>query len=70
LLTNNRNEEEICAVHAADTNDVDLDTAVRGELLYKLAGLVEQHADILATIDAWDNGIRFSIPRVISPHLT
>ncbi|KXG49754.1 Aldehyde/histidinol dehydrogenase [Penicillium griseofulvum] len=76
---NPANEEEICAVHAADTNDVDLaveaarrafsgewralDTAVRGELLYKLAGLVEQHADILATIDAWDNGKTFNAAR-------
>ena len=61
-------------MHAADTKDVDmaveaarrafngewrtLDTSVRGELLYKLAGLIEQHADVLATIDAWDNGTR------------
>jgi acyl-CoA reductase-like NAD-dependent aldehyde dehydrogenase len=35
-----------------------LDTSVRGELLYKLSGLVGQHADVLATIDAWDNGTR------------
>lgn len=61
-------------MHAADTKDVDmaveaarrafngewrtLDTSVRGELLYKRAGLIEQHADVLATIDAWDNGTR------------
>jgi acyl-CoA reductase-like NAD-dependent aldehyde dehydrogenase len=70
-------------VHAANTKDVDtaveaarrafngewraLDTYVRGELLYKLAGLVERHADVLATIDVWDNGTRSSILRVFSP---
>lgn len=44
-----------------------MDTSVRGELLYKLAGLVEQHADVLATIDAWDNGKRsFHFARFLS----
>ncbi|PKY02460.1 aldehyde dehydrogenase [Aspergillus campestris IBT 28561] len=76
---NPANEEEICAVHAADSNDVDkaveaarrafngewreLDTSVRGELLYKLSDLVEQHGDVLATIDAMDNGKTFQAAR-------
>lgn len=81
---NHRNEEEICAVHAADSSDVDkavkaarrafngewrdLDSSVRGELLYKLGDLVEQHADVLATIDTMDNGtnsLPFYFPRPV-----
>lgn len=67
-----RDEKEICAVHGAGVADVDKavaaarraftgqwrdsDTSLRGELLHKLANLVEEHAHVLATIDAWDNG--------------
>ncbi|KAL0940470.1 aldehyde dehydrogenase C922.07c-like protein 1 [Colletotrichum truncatum] len=32
----------------------------RGALLYKLAHLIEQNKEILATIDAWDNGKAYS----------
>ena len=28
----------------------------RGELIYKLASLVDQHKETLATIETWDNG--------------
>lgn len=34
----------------------DLDTAQRGKLLLKLSTLAERDAEILATIDTWDNG--------------
>ncbi|KAF5234316.1 hypothetical protein FAUST_7701 [Fusarium austroamericanum] len=34
----------------------DLDTAQRGKLLLKLSVLAERDAEILATIDSWDNG--------------
>nr|CEG02990.1 unnamed protein product [Fusarium pseudograminearum CS3487] len=34
----------------------DLDTAQRGKLLLKLSILAERDAEILATIDSWDNG--------------
>lgn len=70
-----RDESVICTVHGADAADVDnavaaarrafngpwrdLDTAVRGELLHKLADLVVEQAHVLATIDAWDNGTEF-----------
>ncbi|WEW59217.1 mitochondrial aldehyde dehydrogenase [Emydomyces testavorans] len=33
----------------------------RGKLMVKLAELVEQHAEILATIEAWDNGKPYSV---------
>ncbi|KAL3480892.1 aldehyde dehydrogenase [Aspergillus californicus] len=72
-------ESEICTVHGAGADDVDkaveaarqafvgewrtLDTSVRGQQLHKLADLVEQHADVLATIDAWDNGKTYKAAR-------
>ena len=65
-------ESEICKVQAAGAQDIgdavkaarnafenewrDTDATVRGDLLYKLASLVEEHADILASIETWDNG--------------
>ncbi|OJJ44566.1 hypothetical protein ASPZODRAFT_18142 [Penicilliopsis zonata CBS 506.65] len=33
----------------------------RGALLYKLADLVEKHAETLATIETWDNGKPYSV---------
>jgi aldehyde dehydrogenase (NAD(P)+) len=33
-----------------------MDTNARADLLYKFAGLIEQHKDTLATIETWDNG--------------
>ncbi len=33
----------------------------RGSLMYKLASLIEQHAETLATIETWDNGKPYSV---------
>lgn len=35
----------------------------RGQLIYKLADMVEQNSEMLATIEAWDNGM-FPFARV------
>ncbi len=58
-------------MEAAGVEDVDLAVAAarkafkswknvsgseRGDLLLKLSALVEKHAEVLATIDTWDNG--------------
>lgn len=34
----------------------DMPASDRGELLYKLYQLVDQHKETLATIETWDNG--------------
>lgn len=34
----------------------DLPPAERGDLMYKLAGLIEKNKELLATIETWDNG--------------
>ena len=34
----------------------DLPASKRGDLLYKLSQLVEQHKEVLATIETWDSG--------------
>jgi aldehyde dehydrogenase (NAD+) len=39
----------------------DIETSARGGLLNKLAALVEEHAEILATIETWDNGKPYSV---------
>ncbi len=64
-------ESEIASVQAASAEDVDLAVAAarkafktwkdvsgseRADLLLKLSALAEKHAEILATIDTWDNG--------------
>lgn len=33
-----------------------IDTSERGRLIAKLADLVEENKELLATVDAWDNG--------------
>ncbi|KAH7011220.1 aldehyde dehydrogenase domain-containing protein [Ilyonectria destructans] len=66
------NEKEIAQVHAAGLQDVDdavaaarkafrgpwaeISATARGELLMKLASLIETNASVLATIEAWDGG--------------
>lgn len=35
--------------------------ATRGEMLHKLADLVERHKEVLATLETWDNGKPFSV---------
>jgi acyl-CoA reductase-like NAD-dependent aldehyde dehydrogenase len=35
----------------------DMASTERGDLLYKLSQLVEEHKETLATIETWDNGI-------------
>lgn len=39
----------------------DLPGTERGQLLNKLADLVEEHKETLATIETWDNGKPFSV---------
>ncbi|KAI9151398.1 retinal dehydrogenase [Paramyrothecium foliicola] len=39
----------------------DLAAAARGQLLHKLADLVEQHKENLATLETWDNGKPYSV---------
>ena len=72
-------ESEICSVEAAEAEDVDkaveaakkafkgewreMSSTERGELMYKLATLCEQHRDTLATIETWDNGKPYSVSR-------
>ncbi|KAH7039721.1 aldehyde dehydrogenase domain-containing protein [Microdochium trichocladiopsis] len=74
---NPSNEQDIIAVHAATTQDVDLAVRAahqalrhpswaslaasdRGKLLYRLAQLVDDHRETLATIETWDNGKPYS----------
>ncbi len=40
----------------ADPSWHDLSTSARGDLLLRLAQLVQEHAETLATIETWDNG--------------
>lgn len=62
-------ESVITSVYAADAEDVDIAVAAarkafktwrdvpgteRGELMHKLADLMEQHKETLATIETWD----------------
>lgn len=74
---NPTDETEICAVEAGEPEDVDKAVAAarkafkgewrnvssteRGELMFKLAALVEQHKETLATIETWDNGKPYSV---------
>lgn len=76
---NPTDETEIASVHAAESPDVDKAVASarkafkstwrdsppaeRGSLLYKLSQLVEEHKEVLATIEAWDNGKPYKIAR-------
>jgi len=39
-----------------DSSWRDLPPSERGDLLYKLSQLVEQHKEVLATIETWDSG--------------
>lgn len=43
-----------------DPSWADLPPTDRGQMMYKLAELMEQNREVLATIDAWDNGTRVS----------
>ncbi|KAG9879472.1 retinal dehydrogenase 2, partial [Aureobasidium melanogenum] len=74
---NPSNESEICSVEAAEAEDVNKAVAAarkafkgewreiastgRGELMIKLANLIEQHKEVLATIETWDNGKPYSV---------
>lgn len=76
LTPNHSDESEICSVEAAEAEDVNKAVAAarkafkgewreiastdRGELMIKLANLIEQHKEVLATIETWDNGERQS----------
>ncbi|PGH29093.1 aldehyde dehydrogenase [[Emmonsia] crescens] len=77
---NPHNEKPIAAVHEATEKDVDVAVAAaraafngpwkhvtptnRGRMLVKLADLMEQHCDTLASIEALDNGKAFSIAKI------
>jgi len=41
----------------------EITTEKRGRLLYKLADLIEENIDLLASIDTWDNGKPFTVAR-------
>ncbi|KXS95631.1 hypothetical protein AC578_3560 [Pseudocercospora eumusae] len=74
---NPTDESEIASVHAAEPEDVDKAVAAaraafngpwrdispseRGDLVHKLSQLVEQNAELLATIETWDNGKPYSV---------
>lgn len=53
----------VAAARAAlkDPSWRDLPSTDRGNLLIKLASLVEEHAEIIATIETWDNGKPYSV---------
>lgn len=73
ILRSCRDESEICSVEAAEPEDVDkavaaarkafkgewrdMSSTARGELMFKLAALIEEHKETLATIETWDNGV-------------
>lgn len=70
---NPTDESKIASVHAAEVEDVDkavaaartafkgewrdMDSSKRGDLMHKLASLVEDNKELLATIETWDNGM-------------
>ncbi|KAL8714583.1 MAG: hypothetical protein Q9220_001531 [cf. Caloplaca sp. 1 TL-2023] len=73
---NPSDEKEIASVYAASAEDVDVAVAAarkafkswrdvvpteRGGLMLKLADLVNKHAEILATIETWDNGKPYTV---------
>ncbi|KAK1460125.1 aldehyde dehydrogenase [Colletotrichum melonis] len=51
-------DKAVKAAHAALRHESwkGISATDRGALMYKLADLIEQHKETLATIDAWDNG--------------
>lgn len=72
MWTAYRTEGEIVTVQAASENDVDIAVAAaraafcgewselaaaeRGQHLFKLAELIKRDIELLAAVDAWDNG--------------
>ncbi|GAB7358453.1 hypothetical protein MBLNU230_g2517t1 [Neophaeotheca triangularis] len=74
---NPSDESEITSAHAAEPEDVDkaveaarkafkgpwrdMASNERGELMYKLAELVNKHKEVLASIETWDNGKPYSV---------
>jgi len=52
-------DKAVAAARAAFKNPAwrDLPSTARGDLMLKLASLIDQHKETLATIDTWDNGI-------------
>lgn len=76
-IINPTNEEVLCKVAAASVSDVNkaveaahsafygpwsqLSARQRGQLLYKLADLMEQHKEELATIEALDSGAVYTL---------
>ncbi|KND93032.1 putative aldehyde dehydrogenase-like protein [Tolypocladium ophioglossoides CBS 100239] len=76
LISSPRNEQEIAKVHAGGEQDIDdsvkaarqafrgpwsaISGTQRGELMRKLADLVEAKTDTFASIDTWNNGKRFA----------
>ena len=83
-VINPNNGEKISSVSEADAEDVDIAVNAaraayrdvwsktsgyeRGQLMNKLADLIEQHADEMAALDATDNGKTFGISRGYDTH--
>lgn len=44
----------------------DMSTTDRGNMMIKLSDLVQKHAETLATIETWDNGMIDSLPNLAS----
>ncbi|KFY31252.1 hypothetical protein V493_01270 [Pseudogymnoascus sp. VKM F-4281 (FW-2241)] len=53
----------VTAARAAFKNPTwrDITPTARGKMLFKLADLMDQHAETLATIETWDNGKPYSV---------
>ena len=53
----------VAAARAAFKNPAwrDIHATDRGALMYKLASLIDEHAETLATIETWDNGKPYSV---------
>ena len=72
-----KGDKIICAVHAAEPEDVDravaaaraafkgewreMATSDRGDLMLKLAALVDANKEVLASIETWDNGKPYAV---------
>ena len=74
LISFRSTEDIIASVHAASAGDVDkavkaakaalkgewktISGSDRGIIMAKLADVIEENKEVLATIDAWDNGTK------------
>jgi aldehyde dehydrogenase (NAD(P)+) len=78
ISINPADEQEITSVQSAGQEDIDravqaarrafgpwreLSGSQRADLLFKLCALIEQHREVLATIESWDSGKPFTASR-------